>query len=954
MNTPLIELAIRPSGSNRVWRGARTFQADSQAPATSTSYSYCASTSAQLLVPYEYDVPEMVGMALVGLTTLARPPTARFDSLGYIIIPDAIPRHRVLELAGMVRAFHADADRPLRGVPFMDGVSYPDFHRADRLRVVFEALADNHKVRRELHRVLGGPFRFLGHNDVGINVSIGWHKDRLNGPYRQFESVDPWSKDSDGRPMSIVKALVYLQDHGNDDDALRLVPGSHRFASLEHRAHQEEILHPRAGDVILFDQRITHGGQLAAPHSALVKDATEDRSRILVSLGFGRHGTHSDDFELGTRLRQDMFNDRACGFDAYSACALGHVQRVLRSRGDAASLKAIERRAEEEVQKLWAPRPLPRFALTTGTGAHVRNSEWEYTDQLLIFRYMRPNDRALMLGGNIGGACVAMSAVAIDSTHIACVEPNGALLPRLDLNRARSNASFRIVHGVIVQRAQSEATFLTKCDGVDMGTCGRTHSPQPGSSAASSAASSVRVPHVTMQELEAPLCGTGGVGGPSAHRFTYVHLDCEGCACSFFRHLSQDRLRELRAVSLEVDGLETGGSQCNYERLFARLAAAGLERQPILASRTHAVFTRTRMQRPVPPLAVPLVRFGNCEGLCWAQSPTAPAVVPHSMSEAIRQDGQAAHPTIVVVGSSGGLSGSRLGQSIDGHHVIVRINEAPTAGYEQDVGSRTDVLLAHPEALRAVGHPALAERARSLILVRAQLNDGTAWPEQGVAPPCFIPPWDRNLSSMRQLAAPTRVQTLSLEWVGSTFFSWSGVTPSSGMVAVAFAVELAAAWESPPPLVVGFGGFGHSVCWHYFNCIDSDFHRLQMLQFHKLSAEMEILSGLSHAGKVVLSAVGPTNTPATDADAALADADAALADADAALADADAADLHGARFPWQPSRDGRREQLRFRRGREADRSLQQAPGHHPWPPAPRGDSRPPWSKERPRHHPTSN
>ena len=841
----------------------------------------CLSAVYTSIYPPDFEC-RVVGMALglTAATTLVHPtnfsharlPTAHFDSLGYIMISDAIPRQRVLKLAGMVRAFHADADRPLRGVPFMGGVSYPDFHRADRLKAVFDALAYNHKVRRELRRVLGGPFRFLGHNDIGINVSIGWHKDRLNGPYRQFETVDPWSKDSVGRPMSIVKALVYLQDHGNDNGALRLVPGSHRVPSLEHRADQEKILHPRAGDVILFDQRITHRGQVADPPSALAKDATEDRSRILVSLGFGRHGTHSDDFELGTRLRQDMFNDPACRFDAYSACALGHTQRVLRSRGDAARLKAIERQAEEEVQKLWA-RPLPRFTLTTGTGAHVGNSEWKYTDQLLIFRYMHPNDRALMVGGNIGGVCVAMSAVAIDSTHIACVEPNEALLPKLDLNRARSNARFRIVHGVIAPRGQIDATFLTNCDGVGAATCGRTHSLEPGSAGADS---SVRVPHVTMQELEAPLCGSGGSGGPNAHRFTYVHLDCEGCACSFFRHLSQDRLRELRAVSLEVDGLEPWGPQCNYERLFARLAAAGLERQPILANRTHAVFTRAFTQRPVPPLAVPRVRIGNCESLCWAQSRTAPAVLPASISEAIRRDGKAAHPTIVVVGSSGGLSGSRLGQSIDGHHVIVRINEAPIVGYEQDVGSRTDMLVANPVALRAVGRPAPMERVRSLIMVRAQTVDGTAWREQGVAPPCFIPPWDRNLSSLRQLAAPTRIQTLSLKWIRSTFFSSSGVTPSTGMVAVAFAVELAAVWESPPPLVVGFGD---SVCWHYFTCsdldMDLDFQKRQMLRSHNPSAEMKILFGMSHASKIVLRAVGPTNTPAADAADAAADAAAA-------------------------------------------------------------------------------
>ena len=43
-----------------------------------------------------------------------------------------------------------------------------------------------------------------------------------------------------------------------------------------------------------------------------------------------------------------------------------------------------------------------------------------------------------------------------------------------------------------------------------------------------------------------------------------------------------------------------------------------------------------------------------------------------------------------VVGSSGSLRGSMQGKAIDAHDIVIRFNYAPTKGYEEDVGTRTD------------------------------------------------------------------------------------------------------------------------------------------------------------------------------------------------------------------------------------------------------------------------
>lgn len=47
--------------------------------------------------------------------------------------------------------------------------------------------------------------------------------------------------------------------------------------------------------------------------------------------------------------------------------------------------------------------------------------------------------------------------------------------------------------------------------------------------------------------------------------------------------------------------------------------------------------------------------------------------------------------SIAIVGSSGSLKNSGLGNIIDGYDVVIRFNRAPTDGYENDVGQKTSL-----------------------------------------------------------------------------------------------------------------------------------------------------------------------------------------------------------------------------------------------------------------------
>ncbi|CAI9601691.1 unnamed protein product [Staurois parvus] len=53
----------------------------------------------------------------------------------------------------------------------------------------------------------------------------------------------------------------------------------------------------------------------------------------------------------------------------------------------------------------------------------------------------------------------------------------------------------------------------------------------------------------------------------------------------------------------------------------------------------------------------------------------------------------------VVVGNGGVLRNSTLGKKIDSYDVIIRMNDGPVLGYEDDVGERTTFRLCYPESI---------------------------------------------------------------------------------------------------------------------------------------------------------------------------------------------------------------------------------------------------------------
>ena len=187
-------------------------------------------------------------------------------------------------------------DKSIRTIP-SNGISIVDFVGRNILPETSK-LMKNKKLQNLLKNIFGGDdYRFCSHNDIGINRTVGWHKDKLNNEYVKYETIPIWST-YEGEKHEIVKVLIYMQDHSDNDNALKIATGTHLNPAITGKNCTQT--NPGLGDIIIFDQRIDHCGMLQQINTP----------RILVSFGFGKNNAFTDNFEEGTIARQNTQNKK--------------------------------------------------------------------------------------------------------------------------------------------------------------------------------------------------------------------------------------------------------------------------------------------------------------------------------------------------------------------------------------------------------------------------------------------------------------------------------------------------------------------------------------------------------------------------------------------------------------------------------------------------------------------
>eukprot|EP00873_Tetraselmis_striata_P011643 jgi/Tetstr1/431907/TSEL_021396.t1 len=134
--------------------------------------------------------------------------------------------------------------------------------------------------------------------------------------------------------------------------------------------------------------------------------------------------------------------------------------------------------------------------------------------------------------------------------------------------------------------------------------------------------------------------------------------------------------------------------------------------------------------------------------------------------------------TCALVGSSGVLRGARWGDVIDKHEAVIRLNNAPTYGYERDVGKRTTMRIMHDVHLREKNIPEYLRMDRGGLIMM--------WPPQNKPrnmagpPPNFGGKADKfaTVKQLEQARAALLVTRMSLRaFKDSHLMAWRHVGP---------------------------------------------------------------------------------------------------------------------------------------------------------------------------------
>ena len=157
---------------------------------------------------------------------------------------------------------------------------------------------------------------------------------------------------------------------------------------------------------------------------------------------------------------------------------------------------------------------------------------------------------------------------------------------------------------------------------------------------------------------------------------------------------------------------------------------------------------------------------------------------------------------IAVVGSSGNLLHRSRGAEIDAHDVVIRMNDVSVAGFEEDVGSRTDIRVAWSDGLSFARHAGVIGPHELLIYNQVTCggsNDGD------------LPDTSENREA--DMLVLSRDWTCAL--VQSPLHSvWQ--IPSTGFQALAMAVAMAQSVGAPPVDTYGFGAC--PACGKFYHC----------------------------------------------------------------------------------------------------------------------------------------
>ncbi|XP_076862162.1 CMP-N-acetylneuraminate-beta-galactosamide-alpha-2,3-sialyltransferase 1-like [Brachyhypopomus gauderio] len=196
--------------------------------------------------------------------------------------------------------------------------------------------------------------------------------------------------------------------------------------------------------------------------------------------------------------------------------------------------------------------------------------------------------------------------------------------------------------------------------------------------------------------------------------------------------------------------------------------------------------------------------------------------------------------TCAVVGNSGNLRLSCYGDFIDSNDFVIRINKAPTKGYERDVGSRTTHHVMYPESAIDLND------ATSLLLVPFKILD-LEWLISALTTGNITRTYARVMSRIK--ANRNKILVISPTFQRYIHDSWlegHGRYSSTGFIALIFALHVCDEVN-----VFGFGADQNGNWHHYWekNTIPSGFRKTGV---HDGDQQHFIIQTLAEKGKITV------------------------------------------------------------------------------------------------------
>uniref|UniRef100_A0A3P9NC38 CMP-N-acetylneuraminate-beta-galactosamide-alpha-2,3-sialyltransferase 4 n=1 Tax=Poecilia reticulata TaxID=8081 RepID=A0A3P9NC38_POERE len=210
--------------------------------------------------------------------------------------------------------------------------------------------------------------------------------------------------------------------------------------------------------------------------------------------------------------------------------------------------------------------------------------------------------------------------------------------------------------------------------------------------------------------------------------------------------------------------------------------------------------------------------------------------------------------TCAVIGNGFVIKNSSLGSIINKYDVVIRLNDAPVRGYEEDVGNKTTMRFFYPES--ASSNPALHNDPDTLMVLVPFKQQDLRWlkeiiyNEKRVRKGFWKPPpqiWLGDVSKIRVLDPHFLYQTADkLLKIHSEKGKQIFVHPTTGILAVYVALNYCDVVH-----IAGFGYPNSNNLWQPIHYYGHDIMKSMKNSYHDLNLEAKALKKLEDSGAIL-------------------------------------------------------------------------------------------------------